>query len=341
MLPVSFNGIEVDMLSLGDADSILVSRWANGSVERVLIDGGAGTSVLVIRGFLSSIDVSYLDHVVVTHPHGDHADGVVELLRDPSLGVGKLWFHVPFFHVDIGAMLGALRATCDLRYSAQVSACLERVEKLQKLADARGIPYEEPFAASTAGFLTVCGPSVGYYRETIAGLQDPDWIRQVNSTGSAEDAFSSLLEVLASAGDSEALLTAPLTSPENNLSVVLAAVQDGNKFLFTGDAGAQGLLAATTAYDLRSCYWMQLPHHGSRRNITQALIDYFCPRVAYVSAAGSLNHPRRALVNALKKLGAVVYSTHYPNGSHLRSILGTVPPRAGYGPATQLWEAAA
>jgi hypothetical protein len=84
---------------------------------------------------------------------------------------------------------------------------------------------------------------------------------------------------------------------------------------------------------------MQIPHHGSRRNVTKNLIDLFAPSTAFVSAEGSKKHPRRAVVNAFKDAGAKVYSTHYPTPIHLRQYVGTVPTRDGYEPVTALYDA--
>lgn len=51
-----FNGFEIDMLSLGDADSILVTQWRPDRLLpiRVLIDGGNTGSADSILAFLWS-----------------------------------------------------------------------------------------------------------------------------------------------------------------------------------------------------------------------------------------------------------------------------------------------
>jgi hypothetical protein len=85
---------------------------------------------------------------------------------------------------------------------------------------------------------------------------------------------------------------------------------------------------------------MQIPHHGSRRNINEKVINYFKPRLAYVSAAGNNKHPRKKVVNAFKNEGTHVFSTHYPaQGEHLWYYIGTVPARPEYGNATALYDA--
>ncbi len=77
----TFNGIEIDMLSLGDADAILVTAWAGTNVWRVLIDGGTASDAKEVREFLRSRDANSLFAVVCTHLHKDHARGLIELLK--------------------------------------------------------------------------------------------------------------------------------------------------------------------------------------------------------------------------------------------------------------------
>ena len=51
--------------------------------------------------------------------------------------------------------------------------------------------------------------------------------------------------------------------------------------------------------DLIGCSWMQIPHHGSINNITQALVDFFSPNTAYISAEGNEHHPHDAVVHVV------------------------------------------
>lgn len=48
---MSYEGIEVDMLDLGNADAILVTRWSAGSASRILIDGGNSSDSEKVLGF--------------------------------------------------------------------------------------------------------------------------------------------------------------------------------------------------------------------------------------------------------------------------------------------------
>ena len=338
---MSYNGFEIDMLNIGDADCILVTEWKNNIPTRVLIDGGNTESAKTLKKFLRDRDMNYIDHVVCTHPHDDHAGGLVELLADTSLCVGRVWVHRPQNHLNMLLVEYALNQTRGLKRARVIQETLETVNSLTAICTLRGVPVYEPFAGQQISCLTVVGPSVEYYTELVAQFADASKIRASQEMLNACH-IQELAEVLLESkgiGKSAVLLDNPETQPENNSSVILATMYDSEKYLFTSDAGAQALTLASEVYDLEACRWMQIPHHGSRRNITESLIRYFRPKTAFVSAAGNRKHPRRAVVNAFKKVGTRVYSTHYPNGGHLWHYRGEVPPRSNYSSATALWEA--
>ena len=102
--------------------------------------------------------------------------------------------------------------------------------------------------------------------------------------------------------------------------------------MFTGDAGSEALDAVPASW--KNLHWMQVPHHGSDGNLSQKNIERFCPRHAYISAVGDLNHPDRAIVNGLIKVGSQVFSTHVDG--HLCHWVGSVPARLGYNDAVPL-----
>ncbi len=338
---MSYNGIEIDMMSLGDADSILVTQWTGNEYLRVLIDGGNKGSADTVRAFLRGRGVTYLHHVVCSHPHDDHAAGLVELLLDPSLRVDRVWVHNPEAHVDMLRVEYALNQTHGLRRAHVISETLKMVRTLRDVCALREIPTSEPFAGDQIGMFTVVGPTVAYYAELFAQFADSRAIRASEALVSSLPNTGLLEAILQSTSPpvSETLESDPATEPENNSSVVLAMRYGSKLYLFTADAGAQALVHAAQQDELGGCHWMQIPHHGSRRNITKPLIEYFRPACAFVSATGNTKHPRRAVVNAFKRVGTRVYSTHYPNGGHLRHYNGVVPDRVGYTPATPLWEA--
>jgi len=93
-----YGGIEVDMLSLGNADCILVSFWNGFSVYRVLIDGGNKGDAAIVRGFLRNQKIDWIDDLLSTHHHDDHSGGLVGLLADETLKFGKVAVNRPAQH---------------------------------------------------------------------------------------------------------------------------------------------------------------------------------------------------------------------------------------------------
>jgi len=341
-----YDGIEVDMLSLGNADCILVSFWSGLSVHRVLIDGGKKGDAPVIRQFLRNLNINAIDDLLSTHHHDDHSGGLIELLCDESLTFGKVWSHVPQWHVSsMDRVAATLKAAGSSLEAANLLKSLQTAAEVYKITKKRGFDHEEPFKGKRLGPLEVCSPTLEFYNDLVTEFSDVEKIKDEDAAQKRYDEQTAMEEVFASVlgksdSDSSSLLTAPHTTPENESSVVAGANHNERVYLFTADAGTCALTNVLRDYPgVKGLQWMQIPHHGSRRNITKTLIGAFAPKTAYVSAEGSKKHPRRAVVNAFKESGATVYSTHYLGGCNLWSQIGTVPGRAGYHSATPLYEA--
>jgi beta-lactamase superfamily II metal-dependent hydrolase len=56
---------------------------------------------------------------------------------------------------------------------------------------------------------------------------------------------------------------------------------------------------------------VQIPHHGSRRNVSPSVLNHITAQIALVSVAPkSTTHPRRKVTNAFKRRGAQVFRTN-------------------------------
>jgi beta-lactamase superfamily II metal-dependent hydrolase len=334
-----YEGIEIDMLNLGNADSILVTRWTADQPVRVLIDGGnKGDSEKVLK-FLSGRGIKHLDHVVCSHPHDDHAGGLSGILK--AISFGQFWMHVPSRHVQLAELRVSLILETTLKRSQNVARILneslQTTSDLESLVLRMGKTVQEPFSGTSIGPLMVCGPSVQFYEQQLADFKDFSKLeamerlmemraRQVANEDRGEVEESSVLGVGG-------------TEPENNSATILGFMYGNYTFLLTSDAGVEALTAAKDEYRLQGLRWMQIPHHGSRRNINDVLIDHFKPQTAYVSAIGGSKHPRRAVVNAFKARGCSVFSTHYPApGGHKWFHLGNVPQRPDYSTTSALYD---
>lgn len=351
---MSFDGLEIDMLSLGDADCIVVTRWHDSYPHRVLIDGGSAGNSDAVVDFLKSRGQTAFWAVLCTHAHSDHAGGLIKVIQDRSFSFSNCWMH------DIRKHLSAdsLR-----RASASDDAVKEVVETTRELASAfnmRGINPQEPFAGSVIASypdMKVLGPTLASYRRALEeftkertlglagllpGLSKPT--TTLAGLALATPTFgtpltpptprSPLASLLAGTLANSSVGETPRTQQFNNTSAIIGTTYLNHRLLFTGDAGADALDDVPS--DWRGLKWMQVPHHASAGNLSQKNIERFCPEFAYISARGDSSHPSRAIVNGLIKVGSQVFSTHVATPGHLWFSIGRVPSRGGYGPAEPL-----
>jgi len=82
LVPAIYDGIEIDMLSLGDADCLIVTRWFGSTPRRVLIDGGCGGDYEIVLDFLFSRGFTAFEAAICSHIHNDHASGLIKLANN-------------------------------------------------------------------------------------------------------------------------------------------------------------------------------------------------------------------------------------------------------------------
>ncbi|MBV8227000.1 MAG: MBL fold metallo-hydrolase [Verrucomicrobia bacterium] len=346
---MSYEGLDIDLLNLGDADSILVTRWQYSIPTRILIDGGNSSDSQKVLDFLHRLGAGYLHHIVCSHPHDDHAAGLIGLVNSNQIDFGEAWLHMPQNHINFSALQWALSSTCTRMVRKIIEDSLATQRELEYAIRRRNKIIRELFYGQKIGFMVVCGPTEQFYEEQLAQFADletlvelEEALLQYQSRIDREE-YQQRYGIFAPtylATEDIGLGEAP-TEPENETSTVLGFSYNGHTYLLTADAGVQALTQVRNFFNLQELAWMQIPHHGSRRNVNEDLIQYFKPKVAYVSAAGNNKHPRRKVVNAFKKTGTQVYSTHYQGseGGHLWHHRGTVPTRTGYGSAVALYDA--
>lgn len=337
-----YSGFEVFFLFLGNADSILIRHHAPGGKTVILIDGGAKQDTPVVRKFLAEIGETRLHHVVCSHPHLDHGGGLIDLVKDRSLSIDMGWVHAGDLLID---RINTSKYSTYSNLLRRAQASKQTQEELIAAFAARRIRVYEPFAFNWIGPLQVVSPTLEFYHSQMERIRRDDIVEMLNERYKRRDNRALLESIFGNETEAQLIeeaeeLGGEPTSPANEVSTVLYLPfiqSDGAKkhFLLTADAGTEALthLAQASAqanHILFQLNWMQLPHHGSRRNLNVNLINYFCPRTAFISAEGSKKHPSVKLVNAVKSAGGTVYSTHYKppknKGYWLRQTCGTVPP---------------
>jgi hypothetical protein len=261
-----------------------------------------------------------------------------------ELYVGELWIHQPT--VDrINYLVAAATARSEGRKERlqRLTRSLSDVDDLVSLATRRGVLVREPFTgvASADGRFWVAGPSKSYYDGLVEDF------RSYERTGGFLAKVWEFARRVSETLFHETLDEESETSPENNSSAITILEVDGRASIFTGDAGADALhgaadTLASAGFDWSTVRFMQVPHHGSQRNVTPSVLErylgkavqYEMTKTAFVSCApdGKPKHPNSKVVNAFIRRGADVFETAGQGKWHSHDG----PTRSGWGPATPL-----
>lgn len=323
----------LDVESSKSGDAIPLRYQVNGQTFIHVVDGGfqdTGQKVVdhinEYYGYPSSID-----HVVATHPDGDHAGGLRTVLKE--FPIGSLWMLRPWLYAEeIINRFSRITSLGNLRN--RLKEIYPNIAALEEIAEQNNIPIYEPFQGETIGEFTVLAPS----RERYLGLivqseRTPESKKEaeipvlVGLRGLLGEVVSKAVTLFRSAWGQE-VFSPEETSAENEMSVIQFANLCGKRILLTADAG-RGALNEAADYapfvdlNLPGIDRFQVPHHGSRRNISTELLDLWLgPRLSSKPEKGQGNftaiissakkdeeHPRKAVVRAMIHRGGNVIST--------------------------------
>ena len=322
-------GFEIDFLPVGEnscsGDAICVRYGtAETGYEINVIDGGYGSTT---QSIIDHIDANYgrptgIDNVVLTHADRDHAAGLIGILEHYE--VGALWMNRPWLYAD--QVIHHFHGNWTLSGLIQhLRDEFDKLVELEKIAQRKGIPICEPFQGARIGGFVVLAPSKERYISLIPCLdQAPqtytktalDWLGEV-----ARKAIAFVKETWTGETLSE---NPEQTSASNESSVIQVALIDQKLIVLTGDTGPDGLNEAAdalAAYGVFQPYFFQVPHHGSRRNVTPSALNRWLGEplaqpgqtrgVAFCSAAADDDeHPRKKVVNAFIRRGYPVHTTN-------------------------------
>lgn len=299
----------------GKSGDAITARFTTptGRQAVVVIDGGfTDDGQRIVDHVRSYYGTSAVDLVISTHPDADHINGLATVVTE--LDVTELMVHQPWLHVT----------------NASDFSNLEAIEKLVAVAAERGTIVREPFTGEQAcdGAVTILGPSQDFYAECVARhLQEVSTGTAAARMASATPAGRALFKATALLARALSFLPTVETlgedgdsGPRNDSSAIALLELDGERFLFTGDAGISSLWEAAIAYEdhvggpfsVFPLRFFQPPHHGSRRNLSPSVLDHIIGTKnrphgitgATISAADDdLKHPSPKVTNALLRRG--------------------------------------
>jgi len=347
---------EVDFLDVESpksGDAIALRYEKNGVTYIHVVDGGfqsSGDKIIehVNRYYGNPV---YIDHVVVTHPDQDHAGGVQTVLE--RFNIGELWILRPWMYAD-ELIDRFARFTSVENLRTRLKQLYPRLAALEQIAIKKKITIREPFQGATIGVFTVLAPTKARYLDLIvASERTPESVEEADRGAIQE--LAGLFQVAAKktaaliaavrAAWGEEIFSPEETSAENEMSVVQYANLCGKRILLTADAGRTALSEAAdfapfVGLQLPGIDRFQVPHHGSRRNLSTELLDRWLGQrlpsraitgqEAFTALISSPKedeaHPRKAVVRALMHRGATVVATE---GIDIRTSFNA-PPREGW-----------
>lgn len=349
-------GLEIDFLPVGSesngGDAITV-RYGNLYGSRaeqtvIVVDGGFKENGEALVDHIGErFHTSHVDLVVSTHPDQDHASGLSVVLENCS--VDSLWMHLPWNHSgDMARLRESNFSTSSL--DEAVTASLQNISELEEIARRKSIPIVEPFTGLSTpdGMFRVVGPSQAYYEELLTGV--------VEGQSTAARILASVDQILDRAAQrllpedlyQETLTDTGSTTPRNNSSVISLISSDEQLALLTGDAGAPALnraidQLASQGIGTGELTFVQVPHHGSRRNVGPSVLDRLLGPKGQVVATGAAfvsgpkknpdhKHPSKKVTNAFRRRGYPTYATQ----GDLICNSHNAPPRAGFSPIQPL-----
>ncbi len=299
--------LELRLLPARQGDAIWI-RWQDGArVRQMMVDMGTPGTGKQLRSRLAQPNnpEGGFELLVVTHIDADHIGGVLSCLVDeppPDVAFGDVWFNgldhlaPPALESFGGAQGKRLMDWLDGRpWNAAFGG--RRIS-----SDDAGAPVELPGGVT----LTVLGPPA----ERLATLE-PLWRKELAAALAKREAEAPGADALESLGrarpvrpdlpDLAALRALARgargadTSKPNGSSIALLLEHRGRRVLLGADAYAGDLLAALHRLgggDRVRLDAFKLPHHGSRENVTPALVAAVdCPRFLFSTDGTQFFHP--------------------------------------------------
>lgn len=353
---------EIEFMPVGSGakagDAIVIRYGAPSSYELIVVDGGTLDSGATLVAHLQSNfgPEAVISHVVLTHPDADHASGLRTLLKE--MPVKNLWMHLPWRHAAASRPYFANKNWTDEGLAAAIEKEYDLLQEIVGIAISKAIPIYEPFVGSTVGPFQILSPHKGIYERLMPQFDrtpEPDqaaleadhcWLgtQQPSSLLAQlmEKAVAKIHKWVPETWAYERLKDGGIASASNESSVILFGQFDAGKILLTGDSGVWALtLAAHQAEKsgllLQDFKFVQIPHHGSRRNVGPTILNRILGPIqlegsasrfsAFVSAPpDDGTHPRKMVTNAFLRRGGTVIATQGTK----KIYYGGFPARPGY-----------
>ena len=271
--------MEIDFLDVGCADAIhIYFNGTDGMPRNILIDGGSEKGDLYTTTLRARIDhivntkKEIIDLWIITHIDDDHIGGILRLLKDEELlqqadlSRTTLWFNYSIWDYDTGIRennLKNVKQGITLReYLTKNSTVIDNITDSLGTIDLCGAKF------------TILSPDANRYEELLAiWLKEETKLRESEASelkkGKKND-YEKKIE------DFNINTEVKDRSEENGSSIAFILEYGGESMLISADSHPWVLAASLEKIcggkNLPLKY-MQIPHHGSRYNMSNALLN--------------------------------------------------------------------
>lgn len=301
---------KLHFLSIGDADSIVISYRCSERAERkiAVIDAGNVSDSKKIKDFLwDNYRTRKIDLAVCTHPDKDHKGGFFGLMEDRQITIVDFWYKDPcsvlyLKDFEKGTTKDEAIKICHsiFNHPTDNSKNLIDLAKRKCIGTVRSVADGD---CHTNIPISVLGPSEYYYREVAIDMLND--FKEIEDEADFEVYDESALP---NDDDAKSVIDEDDDTSATNRSSLILLFNPGRRFLLLGDATCASIKDAMKHHDLTKCT-IKVPHHGSKHNLTTEIIEELDIKQSVISAKGSKKHPSSAIVHWLSKYGNV-YSTH-------------------------------
>jgi len=338
-------GYEIDFLPVGDGeksgDAIAIRYGEENDYLIHVVDGGSLDSgeemVKHIRQYYGNPD--FIEHVVLTHADNDHSSGLRKVIEE--FEIGEIWMNRPWLYADETLHLFEGSNLTVEKLEKQLREAYPILVEIEDMADKKQIPIREVFQGAQIDQFTILAPSRQRYLELIPQFdRTPEAAEEATAKATLGQILGEALKKaaawIAETWGKETLEEDVETSASNESSVVQIADFDGNKVLLLGDAGIISLneaadYAELIGITLPGLSFMQVPHHGSRHNVSPSVLNRWLGEQipkgsetrfsAFASVAKKdEERPRRKVVNAFIRRGSRVYATKGSTKHHFNNM---------------------
>lgn len=326
--------VVIKVLDVKDGDAAIV-KLTKGKQELIfLIDAGKPAQEEMVfnelKAMLDESNKACPDFILCTHYDNDHIGGILGIIKRFQQHKPQVWMFKTSEQVNILDFKKKLRdyaeedsifpsesdayltggAEQEERYYVEAIRTVEQemdVISFLKTINADCLePIAENFKIEGWPELKIVSPSTELYQKLFP------------KKFTAEDLIRSEVEFLKNEQEDDTPLNveidpfdlldktkrSSITAP-NMGSAMLMITAGNNRLLFAADAGIQAF-DSIPAQELEGLYWLKVPHHGSKNNITSDLIKLMNPKKTVISG-DKLIAP--LVKRCFEKLGAEVYTT--------------------------------